>query len=211
MKYQKILILIFIFIVGISCFGCTKKQSKQNSKEVNYSDALNPVVTINMDTGDKIKIELYPKVASNTVNNFINLINKGFYNGLTFHRIEVGFVIQGGDPEGTGVGGPGYKIKGEFKNNGIENNVKHTKGVISMARSNDKDSGGSQFFIMLGDATHLDGEYCAFGKVVEGIEIVDKIAAMEKGKGSKPKNPVVMKTVTVDLKGKSYLEPEKIN
>ena len=136
----------------------------------------NPIVTIEMESGDKIKLELYYDVAPNTVKNFISLIKKDFYNGLIFHRVIDGFMIQGGCPEGTGIGGPGYSIKGEFATNGFENNLKHTEGVISMARAMDKDSAGSQFFIMHKNSPHLDGSYAAFGKVVDGMDIVDKIA-----------------------------------
>ena len=143
---------------------------------VDKTDAQKPIVTIEMESGGIIKAELYPDVAPITVENFISLIEKGFYNGLTFHRNIPGFVIQGGCPQGTGTGGPGYTIKGEFSSNGVENNLKHTRGVLSMARSQDPDSAGSQFFIMHADAPHLDGEYAAFGKVIEGMDVVDKIA-----------------------------------
>ena len=164
----------------------------------------NPIVTITMNTGDQIKIELYPEYAPNTVNNFISLVNKGFYNGLIFHRVILGFMIQGGDPKGSGIGGPGYSIKGEFASNGFKNPLKHTRGVISMARSMMKNSGGSQFFIMHKNAPHLDGEYAAFGKVVEGIEVVDKIANIDVDYSDKPLTPQVMETVTVELFGQEY-------
>ncbi len=164
----------------------------------------NPIVTITMNTGDQIKIELYPEYAPNTVNNFISLVNKGFYNGLIFHRVILGFMIQGGDPKGSGIGGPGYSIKGEFASNGFKNPLKHTRGVISMARSMMKNSGGSQFFIMHKNAPHLDGEYAAFGKVVEGIEVVDKIANVDVDYSDKPLTPQVMETVTVELFGQEY-------
>ncbi|MBQ8918229.1 MAG: peptidylprolyl isomerase [Oscillospiraceae bacterium] len=154
------------------------------------------MITIEMENGKKIEIELYPDVAPITVQNFIDLVNKGFYNGLTFHRVIPGFMIQGGCPEGTGMGGPGYGIKGEFAKNGVKNDLKHTRGVISMARSMMPNSAGSQFFIMHQDAPHLDGSYAAFGKVVSGVEVVDEIAAVETDFRDKPTVPQVMKTVT---------------
>ncbi len=170
----------------------------------------NPIVTITMEDGGIIKAELYPEIAPNTVNNFISLINKEFYNGLIFHRVIPGFMIQGGDPEGRGSGGPGYSIKGEFSANGFENNLKHTVGVLSMARSMMPDSAGSQFFIMHADSPHLDGQYAAFGKVIEGQDVVDAIAITKTGWADKPVNPQVMKTVTVDTQGETYPEPETI-
>jgi len=154
------------------------------------------MVTIEMENGKKIEIELYPEVAPITVQNFIDLVNKGFYNGLCFHRVIYGFMIQGGCPEGTGTGGPGYGIKGEFAQNGVQNNLKHTRGVISMARSMMPNSAGSQFFIMHKDAPHLDGSYAAFGKVVSGIEVVDEIAECDTDFRDKPLDPQIMKTVT---------------
>lgn len=172
--------------------------------------ASHPVVTIEMDSGQKIKLELYPEVAPNTVNNFISLVQSGFYDGTTFHRVIPGFMIQGGDPNGNGTGGPDYSIKGEFKTNGVENNLKHTTGVLSMARAADLDSAGSQFFIMVADAPSLDGEYAAFGKVTEGMDVVNEIVNLPRGAQNKPKNPPVMKKVTVDTLGKEYPEPEKI-
>lgn len=170
----------------------------------------NPIVTMKINTGDTIKIELYPDVAPNTVNNFISLVKKGFYNNLTFHRIIEGFMIQGGDPEGTGMGGPGYSIKGEFTGSGFgfNNTLKHTAGVISMARSAMPDSAGSQFFIMHKDAPHLDGQYAAFGKVTEGMDAVDKIACVPTDYSDRPVDPVVMTEVTVELFGEEYSEPE---
>ena len=156
------------------------------------------MVVITMDTGEVIKLELYPEIAPKTVENFEKLVNSGFYNGLTFHRIIRGFMIQGGCPNGNGIGGPGWKIKGEFAANGWKNDLKHTKGVISMARAGHPDSAGSQFFIMHEDAPHLDGQYAAFGKVVEGIEVVDRIAAVRTGWGDKPVQPVVMKSVVIE-------------
>lgn len=163
-----------------------------------------------MDSGKTIKVELYPDVAPNTVNNFISLVQKGFYDGTIFHRVIPGFMIQGGDPEGTGMGGPGYGIKGEFSQNGFKNDLKHTKGVISMARSMDPNSAGSQFFIMVADSPHLDGAYAAFGKITEGQDAADEIVSVPKGAQDRPKDPPVMKKVTVDLNGYAASEPEVI-
>ena len=157
----------------------------------------NPIVTIEMEDGGVIRLELYPDIAPITVDNFVSLVKKGFYDGLIFHRVISGFMIQGGDPQGTGMGGPGYTIKGEFKSNGVVNNIKHERGVISMARSMMPDSAGSQFFIMHADAPHLDGQYAAFGRVIEGIEEVDKIAAARTSRGDRPVNDQRMKKVTV--------------
>jgi peptidyl-prolyl cis-trans isomerase B (cyclophilin B) len=172
--------------------------------------AQNPIVTIAMESGDVIKAELYPEIAPNTVNNFISLISKGFYNGLIFHRVINGFMLQGGDPEGSGMGGPGYDIKGEFSSNGFKNDLKHTEGVLSMARSMMPDSAGSQFFIMHKKAPHLDGDYAAFGKVTEGMEVVNKIAEVDTDYMDRPVTPQVMKTVTVETFGVDYPEPEKM-
>ncbi len=170
----------------------------------------NPIVTIKFENDKEIKIELYPQIAPNTVNNFISLINKKFYNGICFHRVIAGFMIQGGDPTGTGMGGPKYKIKGEFTSNGFKNNLKHERGVISMARSMDKDSAGSQFFIMHEDAPHLDGQYASFGKVISGIEVVDEIANTDVDWSDRPLSDVIMKTVTVETFGIEYAEPIKV-
>ncbi|MCI5545889.1 MAG: peptidylprolyl isomerase [Clostridiales bacterium] len=157
----------------------------------------NPIVTIEMEDGGIIRLELYPDIAPITVDNFVSLVKKGFYDGLIFHRVISGFMIQGGDPKGTGMGGPGYTIKGEFRANGVVNNIKHERGVISMARSMMPDSAGSQFFIMHADAPHLDGQYAAFGRVIEGIEEVDKIAAARTSRGDRPVTDQRMKKVTV--------------
>ncbi|PWT26537.1 MULTISPECIES: peptidylprolyl isomerase [Butyrivibrio] len=170
----------------------------------------NPIVTITMESGDVIKAELYPEIAPNTVNNFISLINKGFYNGVIFHRVIKGFMLQGGDPEGTGMGGPGYSIKGEFSHNGFKNDLKHTPGVLSMARTMIPDSAGSQFFIMHKDAPHLDGEYAAFGKVTEGMDVVNTIAETQTDWNDRPVSEQKMKSVTVDTFGVTYPEPEKL-
>jgi len=166
--------------------------------------AQNPVVTFTMENGDVIKAELYPETAPNTVNNFISLIKRNFYDGLIFHRVIKGFMLQGGDPEGTGMGGPGYDI------NGFKNDLKHTEGVLSMARSMMPDSAGSQFFIMHKNAPHLDGDYAAFGKVTEGMDVVNKIAETDTDWNDRPVNPQVMKTVTVETFGVEYPEPEKM-
>ena len=169
----------------------------------------NPIVTITMDNGDVMKAELYPEIAPNTVNNFISLVKKGFYDGLIFHRVINGFMIQGGCPDGTGMGGPGYSIKGEFTQNRFKNDLKHTAGVLSMARAMHPNSAGSQFFIMHKAAPHLDGEYAAFGKVIEGMDVVDKIASVKTFMDS-PYEKQVMASVTVDTQGEEYPEPEKI-
>lgn len=171
----------------------------------------NPIVTIEMENGGVIKAELYPEIAPNTVNNFISLVQAGFYDGVIFHRVIPGFMIQGGDPQGTGMGGPGYCIKGEFTDNGFKNDLKHTRGVLSMARTMIPNSAGSQFFIMHADAPHLDRQYAAFGKVIEGIEVVDAIARTPRSMGNdKPRQDQRMKKVTVDTFGVDYPAPEKV-
>ena len=171
--------------------------------------AQNPVVTIEMKNGDLIKAELYPEIAPNTVHNFISLINKGYYNGLIFHRVINGFMIQGGCPEGTGTGGPGYSIAGEFAQNGFSNELKHTPGVLSMARTMIPDSAGSQFFIMHKTSPHLDGEYAAFGKVTEGMDVVNKIAETATDYSDRPIEVQKIKSMTVETFGVDYPEPEK--
>lgn len=170
----------------------------------------NPIVTIEMDSGKIITVELYPKVAPNTVNNFVSLVNKGFYDGTIFHRIIPGFMIQGGDPDGTGMGGPDYSIAGEFTQNKFENNLKHTAGVLSMARAQNPDSAGSQFFLMVADSPHLDGAYAAFGKVTEGMDVVNEIVALPRNSNDRPNTPPIMKKVTVDTRGAAIPEPEII-
>ena len=169
----------------------------------------NPIVTIEMEDGGVMKAELYPETAPNTVNNFISLIKQGFYDGVIFHRVIPGFMIQGGDPKGVGVGGPGYCIRGEFSANGFQNNLAHSRGVLSMARTMAPNSAGSQFFIMHEDSPHLDGQYAAFGKVIEGIEVVDKICSVRTDYNDKPRIPQVMKRVTVETFGSEYPEPVK--
>ena len=170
----------------------------------------NPIVTIQMENNDVIKVELYPEIAPNTVNNFISLVKKGFYDGLIFHRVIEGFMIQGGCPQGTGMGNPGYSIPGEFTWNGFKNDLMHTPGVISMARAQHPDSAGSQFFIMHEDSPHLDGSYAAFGKVIEGLDIIDKIASVDTDWSDHPTLTQRMASVTVDTLGVSYPEPEKL-
>ena len=169
----------------------------------------NPIVTIEMENGDIMKAELYPEVAPNTVNNFVSLVKKGYYDGLIFHRVINGFMIQGGCPDGTGMGGPGDTIKGEFAQNGFANNLAHTEGVLSMARAMHPDSAGSQFFIMHKAAPHLDGAYAAFGKIIEGMDIVNKIAETDTDYSDRPLDEQKMKKVTVDTMGTEYPEPEK--
>ncbi|MFQ7310886.1 MAG: peptidylprolyl isomerase [Sellimonas sp.] len=169
----------------------------------------NPVVTFEMENGDIIKAELYPEIAPNTVRNFVSLVRKGFYDGLIFHRVIRGFMIQGGCPDGTGMGGPGYTIKGEFSQNGFQNNLKHTPGVLSMARAMHPDSAGSQFFIMHETSPHLDGAYAAFGQVTEGMEVVNKIAETATDYSDRPLETQRMKKVTVDTFGETYPEPER--
>ena len=170
----------------------------------------NPIVTITMTNGDIMKAELYPEIAPESVNNFISLVSKGFYDGLIFHRVIRGFMIQGGDPEGSGMGGPGYSIKGEFTQNGFENNLKHTKGVLSMARSMMPNSAGSQFFLMHETSPHLDGAYAGFGKVIEGLDIVDKIAVVATDYSDRPLAEQKIATMTVDTFGVTYDEPKKL-
>lgn len=193
---KKIFKVLSVALVGVLLFaGCSQKQ--------------NPTATIEMESGDKIVIELYPDVAPNTVANFITLAEDGFYDGLIFHRVIPGFMIQGGDPDGTGMGGPNYSIKGEFSSNNFQNDLKHSRGVLSMARSAMPDSAGSQFFIMVADAPHLDGQYASFGKVTSGMEVVDKIVAVEANKMDKPLTEQKIKKVTVETFGKKY-KVEKI-
>jgi len=172
--------------------------------------AQNPIVTITMKSSGVIKLELYPEIAPISVSNFISLVNKKFYDGLIFHRVIRGFMIQGGCPNGTGMGGPGYSIKGEFAQNGVMNTLRHTEGVLSMARSMRPDSAGSQFFIMHKTSPHLDGSYAAFGKVIEGMDVVNKIAETRTDYSDRPLEPQIMETVTVDTFGETYPEPEKL-
>lgn len=206
---NKLLLLVFCFSL-ILLAGCgTKEQEGTKAKPVQKIEE-NPIATITMENNDVIKVELYPNIAPNTVNNFISLANSGFYDGLIFHRVIPGFMIQGGDPEGTGLGGPDYSIKGEFSSNGFENDVKHERGVISMARAQDPNSAGSQFFIMVADATHLDGDYAAFGKVTEGLEAIDKIVGVETDGQDKPIEEQKINEITVETFGIEYPEPKKV-
>jgi peptidyl-prolyl cis-trans isomerase B (cyclophilin B) len=192
--------VILILVLGLGSGCIRKKEIKQN-----------PVVTMEIQDWGTVKIELYPKIAPNTVDNFISLTKSGFYDGLIFHRIIAGFMIQGGDPDGNGAGGPGYSIKGEFSENGFKNDLLHETGVISMARGeNSYDSAGSQFFIMVADKPDLDGGYAAFGKVIEGMDIVEKISDVDTDEGDRPYDDVIIKKVTVDTFGYNYPEPKKI-
>lgn len=221
-RYRGLLLIVGCLIFVIALTGCgaqsdneTKEkepesQTKQDSEQDKSSAQENPVVTITMENDEKIKIALYPEIAPNTVNNFISLVKKGFYDGLIFHRVIPDFMIQGGDPKGNGTGGPGYSIKGEFSSNGFENDLKHERGVISMARSSAPDSAGSQFFIMVNESTSLDGDYAAFGKVVEGMEVVDAIVSVERDDVDKPLEEQKMKTVKVDTNGHDYSKPDII-
>ncbi|WP_346916091.1 peptidylprolyl isomerase [Clostridium sp.] len=225
MRRRTIGALLITAIISLTLIGCStsNKSNKEetntesdDNKEIYLSKETekketdkNPVATIEMEDGKVIKLELYPEIAPNTVRNFISLANSKFYDGLIFHRVISGFMLQGGDPEGTGMGGPDYSIYGEFTNNQFENNLLHTKGVISMARSNDKNSAGSQFFIMHGDTPSLDGDYAAFGKVIEGMDVVDSVAQVETGSNNRPKKDIKIKSITVDTFGVTYNEPVK--
>jgi|SRR5690625_253417 len=221
-KYSKFFLIGMILILAVLIIGCgtqdeqeaeeqenqNENETEQNNQEGQLNKDKNPVVTITMENDEKIVIELYPDIAPNTVNNFISLIEDGFYDGLIFHRVIPDFMIQGGDPDGNGIGGPGYAIKGEFNSNGFDNDLKHARGVISMARSQSPDSAGSQFFIMVSDSPHLDGDYAGFGEVVEGMDTVDDIVSVERNDQDKPLEDQVMKKVEVDTKGFEYDEPE---
>lgn len=214
-KWLAFMLSVALLAVLAGC-GNSKEQDKAEKEEKpateNYAEKVkeNPVVTITMENDKKILIELEPKVAPNTVANFIALANDGTYDGLIFHRVIPGFMIQGGDPDGTGMGGPGYAIKGEFSNNQFENNMKHERGVISMARSQSNDSAGSQFFIMVAESASLDGDYAAFGKVTSGMDAVDEIVSTKTDGSDKPLKEQKMKSVTVDTKGFDYPKPEVI-
>ena len=220
-----IVLLVLLFIIAILMPEKTEENRKEKLLGIDYNikgnetsldkyNTENPVVAMDIKNYGSIVIELYPDIAPNTVNNFISLVKSGFYDNNSFHRLVPDFVLQGGDPKGDGTGGPGYSIKGEFSNNGFKNDLKHEKGIISMARSNDKDSAGSQFFIMLGTSNYLDGDYAAFGKVIDGMGIIDKIAKNEKVSDSATGKLVHNLTITkavIDLKGKEYSEVEKIS
>lgn len=220
-----IVLLILLFIIAMLMPEKTEENRKEKLLGIDYNikgnetsldkyNTENPVVAMDIKNYGSIVIELYPDIAPNTVNNFISLVKSGFYDNNSFHRLVPVFVLQGGDPKGDGTGGPGYSIKGEFSNNGFKNDLKHEKGIISMARGNDKDSAGSQFFIMLGTSNYLDGDYAAFGKVIDGMGIIDKIAKNEKVSDSATGKLVHNLTITkavIDLKGKEYSEVEKIS
>ncbi|MFJ7737953.1 peptidylprolyl isomerase [Lysinibacillus sp. NPDC097287] len=220
-RYKVFYFVFSLMAVAFILTGCgTSTESgqsegdtvKESDQKTDYSSAVkeNPIVTITMNNDEKIVIELEPSTAPNTVANFISLVEEGYYDGLIFHRVIPGFMIQGGDPSGNGSGGPGYSIEGEFSNNGFENNLKHERGVISMARTNDPNSAGSQFFIMVEQSSNLDGDYAAFGKVIEGMETVDAIVSAERDGADKPLEDQQMKKVEVDTKGFDYPAPEKI-
>ncbi|TQS74349.1 peptidylprolyl isomerase [Ornithinibacillus gellani] len=214
MRKSKILIVLmigFAMLFTLGACGSNSDESANDKDKEEYPDSVkeNPEVTITMENDNEIVLELYPEVAPNTVANFVSLVEDGFYDGLIFHRVIPGFMIQGGDPDGIGTGGPGYAIKGEFSANGIENNLEHERGVLSMARSQAPDSAGSQFFIMTKTSPRLDGEYAAFGKVIDGMDAVDEIVNAERDAVDKPLEDQKMKSVTVDTKGFTYPEPEK--
>jgi peptidyl-prolyl cis-trans isomerase B (cyclophilin B) len=218
MFFKKSFVGIFLLMLVLTILtACGDKSATNNDdNQLDNSDYAsnvteNPIVTITMESDEKIEIELEPKIAPNTVANFISLVEDGFYDGLIFHRVIPNFMVQGGDPDGTGMGGPDYSIKGEFASNGFDNPLAHERGVISMARSSDPNSAGSQFFIMVESATHLDGDYASFGKVIEGMDVVDKIVSIERDGNDKPLENQKMIKVEVDTKGFNYPEPVKIN
>lgn len=218
-RFIKVSIAI-MFMIPALLIGCgnssvsndsNSKSITDESTEDNSTESTEnlPIATIEVEGYGIIKAELYPEIAPNTVNNFIYLANSGFYDNLTFHRVIKDFMIQGGDPNGNGTGGPGYSIEGEFTSNGIANSLKHTEGVLSMARAQDPNSAGSQFFIMTKAASHLDGEYASFGKVINGMDVVHEIENVKTGSNDKPKEDIVIKSINVDTKGVDYSEPEK--
>ena len=196
-----------ILASALALVGCS---SESNMEETRTPPKELPVAIMVVKDFGKVEIELYPHIAPNTVNNFISLANSGFYDGLTFHRVIKDFMVQGGDPEGSGMGGPGYKINGEFSKNKFQNDLKHTEGIISMARSQNKNSAGSQFFIVTKNASHLDGKYASFGKVINGMDIVHDIENIKTGANNKPINDIIIESIKVDTKGVDYQEPEKI-
>ena len=196
-----------ILASALALVGCS---SESNMEETRTPPKELPVAIMVVKDFGKVEIELYPHIAPNTVNNFISLANSGFYDGLTFHRVIKDFMVQGGDPEGSGMGGPGYKIKGEFSKNKFQNDLKHTEGIISMARSQNKNSAGSQFFIVTKNASHLDGKYASFGKVINGMDIVHDIENIKTGANNNPINDIIIESIKVDTKGVDYQEPEKI-
>lgn len=208
------ILLVMLFLISAVLIGCKEDTANNNSNDTKETDLTyaedvkeNPIATITMENGKEVKIELMPSIAPNTVLNFISLAQDGFYDGSIFHRVIPGFMIQGGDPTGTGRGGPGYTINGEFTSNGFENNLAHERGVISMARAKDLNSAGSQFFIMVENSPHLDNEYASFGKVIEGMEVADEIVAVERDSANKPLEEQKIKSVTIDTKGYNYPKP----
>ncbi len=218
-RFIKVSIAIMLMIPAL-LIGCGNSSVSNDSNSKSITDESTednsiestenlPIATIEVEGYGIIKAELYPEIAPNTVNNFIYLANSGFYDNLTFHRVIKDFMIQGGDPNGNGTGGPGYSIEGEFTSNGIANSLKHTEGVLSMARAQDPNSAGSQFFIMTKAASHLDGDYAAFGKVISGMDVVHEIENVKTGSNDKPKEDIVIKSINVDTKGVDYPEPEK--
>ncbi|QGQ46050.1 peptidylprolyl isomerase [Metabacillus sediminilitoris] len=210
---SKIIYIITVVFIVMIIGGCSSSENEKLNKldsKPKQTIKDNPVATITMENNDVIKIELYPNIAPNTVSNFITLAESGFYNGVIFHRVIPGFMIQGGDPNGDGTGGPDYHIKGEFTSNGFENQLKHERGIISMARTQAPDTAGSQFFIMVADADSLDGEYAAFGKVTEGMDVVDNIVNAQRDQQDKPLKEQKMKQITIETFGIDYPQPEKI-
>lgn len=216
-------ISLLLIILGISLLAaCNNEQLEESAESQEQTDTEEPttfegeneeapIVTMEMENDQKVIIELYPQVAPNTVDNFISLVQDGFYDGLIFHRVIPGFMIQGGDPEGTGSGGPGYSIKGEFESNDFSNELEHNRGVLSMARSQSPDSAGSQFFIIHEDSPHLDGDYAGFGQVIEGMDVIDDIAEVPTNNQDRPEKEQKIKTMTVELDGYEFNEPEKID
>lgn len=210
-RAKKRMMFMFLIVLVLIIYGCQSdvENNNESNNTTNNNDEEKPLVTMTMEDGGEVEIELYPNKAPNTVNNFIALIEDNFYDGLIFHRVIPDFMIQGGDPEGTGMGDPGYSIKGEFSSNDFDNDLKHEPGVLSMARSQDPDSAGSQFFIVTGDGSHLDGEYAAFGKVIDGMDVVEDIEAEETDNNDKPNTDQVIESMSVDLNGYQAEEPEK--
>lgn len=210
-RAKKRMMFMFLIVLMLIIYGCQSdvENSNEPNNTTNNNDEEKPLVTMTMEDGGEIEIELYPNKASNTVNNFIALIEDDFYDGLIFHRVIPDFMIQGGDPEGTGMGDPGYSIKGEFSSNDFDNDLKHEPGILSMARSQDPDSAGSQFFIVTGDGSHLDGDYAAFGKVIDGMDVVEDIEAEETDNNDRPKTDQIIESMSVDLNGYQAEEPEK--
>ncbi|HLR23503.1 MAG TPA: peptidylprolyl isomerase [Pseudogracilibacillus sp.] len=210
-RAKKRMMFMFLIVLMLIIYGCQSdiENSNEPNNTTNNNDEEKPLVTMTMEDGGEIEIELYPNKAPNTVNNFIALIEDDFYDGLIFHRVIPDFMIQGGDPEGTGMGDPGYSIKGEFSSNDFDNDLKHEPGILSMARSQDPDSAGSQFFIVTGDGSHLDGDYAAFGKVIDGMDVVEDIEAEETDNNDRPKTDQIIESMSVDLNGYQAEEPEK--